>query len=241
MQTRDRLAPRQIAAYNEEDCIATLRAARLAARAARRGARARSGRSRRRSRRSRGRHRRARSSAPRCARRCSTRARSSRRSCSTTTTASASRSGGRSSTGSSRRPSELVEDAESIGRLELAGEPEPDQALARPRFTFPAQEHKLAVGRTSRSTRTARDAGEIVELDREARTLALKRGPTLADVPLPAGADPRPALRHGRAGGRARAHRPLAARRRPPLSGGRVDPPPRAVRRATCRRPTSTR
>jgi predicted RecB family nuclease len=87
-------------------------------------------------------------------------------------------------------PEELVEDSDSIGLLAPTGEP-PEQAARSfvHRFTFPPQEHKLRVG-ASPFDEEGRKAGEIVELDREARTLALRRGPAIADQPLPRGLIP---------------------------------------------------
>jgi uncharacterized protein len=82
-------------------------------------------------------------------------------------------------------PEELVDDADSIGLLQAQGAPEPDKRSLRHRFTFPAQEHKLGIGHVPFDPATGAGAGEIVELDRETRVLALKRGPKLADVPLP--------------------------------------------------------
>ena len=99
MQTRDQALLDADRRVQREDCIATLLLRDwLLERRAEALARVRAVPARR-SRSSRSRRRRRRPSGPRCARRCSTRARSSPRSCSTTTTASASRSGGRSSTG----------------------------------------------------------------------------------------------------------------------------------------------
>ena len=98
-----------------------------------------------------------------------------------------------------------------------------------------------SAGRGPFDPATGKSPGEIVELDRDARRLVLKRGPSFEDVPLPRGAHPRPAVRHRRPGGRADAARPLAARRRPSLPGARVGAAPRAVRRARSRRPTSRR
>src|SRR4029077_11498336 len=62
---------------------------------------------------------------------------------------------------------ELVEDPESIGLLELTAHPEPDKQSLRYRFTYPAQEHKLALGQRPFDPATRKDAGEIVEFDRE--------------------------------------------------------------------------
>jgi predicted RecB family nuclease len=80
---------------------------------------------------------------------------------------------------------ELVEDPESIGLLEPLGSGEPDQRSLRYRFTYPSQEHKLGLGHVPFDPATRNRAGKIVEFDRETRQIALKRGPTLASVPLP--------------------------------------------------------
>jgi uncharacterized protein len=85
-----------------------------------------------------------------------------------------------------RSPDELVEDADSIGKLRPAGEALAQKRSLLHRFSYPPQEHKLSVRADVRDPATQSSAGEIVELDREARTLTLKRGPSLADVPLPA-------------------------------------------------------
>jgi uncharacterized protein len=82
-------------------------------------------------------------------------------------------------------PEELVEDAESIGRLEPTGERQPVAKSVVHAFAFPAQEHKLGQGQDVRDPATGERAGEIVELDRDARTLKLKRGPSLEEVALP--------------------------------------------------------
>ncbi len=86
---------------------------------------------------------------------------------------------------------ELLEDAESIGGLELIGGPVPEKKSLAYTFSYPAQEHKLGKGRDVKDPATGESAGEILRLDREGRTLILKRGPTLDDVPLPAGLIPR--------------------------------------------------
>jgi uncharacterized protein len=82
-------------------------------------------------------------------------------------------------------PEELVEDADSIGLLGPTGEPpeKVSRSLVH-RFTYPPQEHKLRVG-AQPFDEEGRGAGEIVELDREARVLALRRGPSHAALPLP--------------------------------------------------------
>jgi predicted RecB family nuclease len=82
-------------------------------------------------------------------------------------------------------PEELVEDPDSIGLLEPVGRPEQDRRSWLHRFLYPPQEHKLDVGHVPFDPVTRDDAGEIVALDREARTLVLRRGPKLGDVVLP--------------------------------------------------------
>lgn len=79
-------------------------------------------------------------------------------------------------------PVELIEDSESIAVLTSIGQPEPDKRSLRHRFSYPAQEHKLGVGHRPFDRATGKDAGEIVELDRDARVLVLRRGPSLQDV-----------------------------------------------------------
>jgi hypothetical protein len=64
------------------------------------------------------------------------------------------------------------------------GEPEQVARSMVYRFTFPPQEHKLGPGQQPFDAE-GRPAGTIVDLDREARELHLRRGPTLEDVPLP--------------------------------------------------------
>jgi predicted RecB family nuclease len=82
-------------------------------------------------------------------------------------------------------PEELVEDPESIGQLELLGAPEQAKRSLAYTLTFPPQEHKLGQGHDPVDPATRHVAGEITQLDREQRRLVLKRGPSLADVPLP--------------------------------------------------------
>jgi RNase_H superfamily/AAA domain len=85
-------------------------------------------------------------------------------------------------------PEDLVDDAEAIGGLEPDGEPETLPRPARSRvypLRFPVQQHKLDVGDNPVDPVTEKRAGEIVALDDVAGTLALKRGPALAEVALP--------------------------------------------------------
>ena len=85
-----------------------------------------------------------------------------------------------------RSPAELVDDAESIGLLERVGEPEQVTRHSKSyTFTFPAQEHKIAQGQQTFDPGTAKSPGEIIELDKEARRLVLKRGRQIDLRPLP--------------------------------------------------------
>jgi len=78
---------------------------------------------------------------------------------------------------------ELVEDAEAIGGLVPVGEPRPEKKSTVFEFTYPPQQQKLGSSPFDPSTRSR--AGEIVGHDPDGRTLELKRGPVLEDVPLP--------------------------------------------------------
>jgi len=69
--------------------------------------------------------------------------------------------------------------------LEPAGPPVGSgQSLVYP-FTFPAQEHKLGAHDDVFDPATGFGAGSIEELNEEAGTLRLRRGPSLAETPLP--------------------------------------------------------
>jgi uncharacterized protein len=82
-------------------------------------------------------------------------------------------------------PEELLEDADSISLLEPVGEPAEDKRSRLHELRYPPQEHKLDVGHMPFDPATRASAGEIVALDRETRTLVLRRGPKLVDVALP--------------------------------------------------------
>jgi uncharacterized protein len=86
-------------------------------------------------------------------------------------------------------PEELIEDAEAVGGLEPVFGPEPVAKSQAWTFAYPPQEHKISVGDVL-DPRTGFDAGDVIELDREARRLVLKRGPKFDDVPLPAALAP---------------------------------------------------
>jgi uncharacterized protein len=85
-----------------------------------------------------------------------------------------------------RTDEELQErDSKAIGGLEQAGSPVPAaDSLVWP-FTFPPQQHHLSAGNSVYDPATGRWAGKIETLDEEAGTLRLRRGPNLEDVPLP--------------------------------------------------------
>ena len=80
---------------------------------------------------------------------------------------------------------ELLEDPESISGLTIAGGPEQVKRSKVWTLTYPAQEHKLGVAQETIDPHTGASAGEIVALDREERRLVLKRGPRFEDEPLP--------------------------------------------------------
>ncbi len=83
-----------------------------------------------------------------------------------------------------RSPAELVEDPDAIGLVAAAGAPEQDKRSWIHRLVYPAQEHKFKVGQQP-FDQEGGDAGTIVELDRDACVVTLRRGPKLAEVELP--------------------------------------------------------
>ena len=78
-----------------------------------------------------------------------------------------------------------VEDAESIGGLELVGEPEVADTSKAYTFAFPAQEHKIGQGQDVVDPDTGKSPGSILEVDREARRIIIRRGPKVDERPLP--------------------------------------------------------
>src|SRR5437867_6391420 len=129
---------------------------------------------------------------------------------------------------------ELVEDGESIGRLEHQGTPRRVINSLWHRFSFPPQQHKLAPGDGPVDPATGKGAGTIVEMDEAAGTVTLRRGPSHASVPLPTALippgpiqtnAPRDALARLAGAmlagnGRYRALEDILARARPRLGGG---------------------
>jgi uncharacterized protein len=86
-----------------------------------------------------------------------------------------------------RSPEELVGDPESIGLLEPDPHVpvEPDAQSTIHALRFPVQDFRLGPGDDPVDVHTGKGAGTIVEIDGAAGWLRLRRGPSLADVPLP--------------------------------------------------------
>ena len=81
---------------------------------------------------------------------------------------------------------QLLEDTEAIALLEpVPVPPEHDKKSLVHTLVFPEQEHKLRAGQEVEDPIRGVSAGRIVEVDDRARRVRLKRGPGLADVPLP--------------------------------------------------------
>jgi predicted RecB family nuclease len=76
---------------------------------------------------------------------------------------------------------ELIEDTDTIGGLELAGEPVPIKQSLEYTFSFPAQEHKIG----TTGVDPVIERGYSVVVNDEQGTVTLKRGKKLADEPLP--------------------------------------------------------
>ncbi len=81
---------------------------------------------------------------------------------------------------------ELVEDPESIGGLTPHPDhpPRPEKKSIVFTFRFPSQESKLSTGECI-DPATGRSAGTVLAVETAGRLVRLKRGPSLADVPLP--------------------------------------------------------
>src|SRR5256712_835117 len=80
---------------------------------------------------------------------------------------------------------ELVDDAEAIGGLAPRGRPMADKKSFLHTLTFPAQQHKLGPGDHPVDPATRGAAGTIVDVDDVAGTVTLRRGPSLKDVAVP--------------------------------------------------------
>jgi uncharacterized protein len=84
-----------------------------------------------------------------------------------------------------KSPEELVDEAEAIGCLEVVAGPEPHKRSQAWTLSYPEQEHKLEAGDEVDDPATEKGAGALIELDEEQQTLRLVRGPSLAEVSLP--------------------------------------------------------
>ena len=80
---------------------------------------------------------------------------------------------------------ELLDDAEAIAGLAPVGGPVADKRSLVHTLAFPPQQHKLGPGDQPFDPATKKSAGTIAELDDVAGTLRLRRGPTLKGVALP--------------------------------------------------------
>ena len=80
---------------------------------------------------------------------------------------------------------ELFDDAEAIGGLAPLGEPLADKKSFLHTLAFPPQQHKLGPGDLPFDPVTREPAGAIAELDDVAGMLMLRRGPKLKEVALP--------------------------------------------------------
>jgi uncharacterized protein len=80
---------------------------------------------------------------------------------------------------------ELLDDAEAIGGLAPLGGRVADKRSFLHTLTFPPQQHKLGPGDQPVDPATKEPAGAIAALDDVAGTLRLRRGPKLKDVALP--------------------------------------------------------
>ncbi|MEX2222792.1 MAG: TM0106 family RecB-like putative nuclease [Candidatus Rokuibacteriota bacterium] len=84
-------------------------------------------------------------------------------------------------------PDELLEDSEAIAYLEVDRHtpPQPRKKSLVHTLRFPIQDHKLRPGHTVHDPATGRNAGEILAIDDTNGVLQLVRGPKLGSTPLP--------------------------------------------------------
>lgn len=80
---------------------------------------------------------------------------------------------------------ELLDDSEAIAGLTPAGVAVPDKQSSIHTLAFPPQQHKLKPGDDVTDPATKSSAGKVAALDDNAGTLQLRRGPSLAGTPLP--------------------------------------------------------
>jgi predicted RecB family nuclease len=133
---------------------------------------------------------------------------------------------------------ELIDDSESIGGLEPVGAPRPAKRSVDYRLRFPEQQFKLAPGDTPLDPATRKSAGTIEDIDEAAGVLVLRRGPSFTGIPLPQALIPggpiptreqqRALARFGASvlagDGRYPALEDILARARPRLTGGFTGP-----------------
>ena len=81
----------------------------------------------------------------------------------------------------------MLEDTEAIAYLRQAEDeqPRPEKKSILHPLAFPPQEYKLSAGDNVEDPFRGAKAGEIVHVDGQGHTLRLKRGPSLAAVPVP--------------------------------------------------------
>src|SRR5262247_539845 len=86
-----------------------------------------------------------------------------------------------------KSPEELLEDSEAIAFLTVDSRTPSQQRKKSLVHTlrFPPQDHKLRPGQTVQDPATGRSAGEILSIDDSSGTLELVRGPSLTSRPLP--------------------------------------------------------
>jgi uncharacterized protein len=86
-----------------------------------------------------------------------------------------------------KSPEELLEDSEAIAYLtaDPSARPEPRKKSLVHTLRYPIQDHKLRPGQTVQDPATGRSAGEILAIDDASGTLQLVRGPRFASLALP--------------------------------------------------------
>ena len=86
-----------------------------------------------------------------------------------------------------KSPEELLEDSEAIAYLEAdpGAPPQPRKKSLAYTLRFPIQDHKLHPGHMVDDPATGRNAGTIVAIDDASGTLQLLRGPSFRSTPLP--------------------------------------------------------
>lgn len=80
---------------------------------------------------------------------------------------------------------ELIEEREPLAGLVPVGGPRQEKRSVVWTFSFPPQDHRIDLDSDVNDPVTREGAGTVVALDEATRTIELKRGPKLADTPLP--------------------------------------------------------